>query len=67
MRMLTELNPLIVAEAGAAVMPFELNRTLHRFETTPSGGAQTVVSRDGDAHQIALIHSTQRPRRSRRR
>lgn len=45
----------VVAEAGAAVMPFDLNRTLHRFETRVSGGVQTVVSRDGDADQIALI------------
>lgn len=45
----------VVAEAGAAVMPFDLNRTRHDFETTASGGVQTVVSRDGDTHQIALI------------
>ena len=46
-----------VAEAGAAVMPFDLERTTHTFEPLPDGGLQTVLSDDGDAGQIALIRS----------
>lgn len=46
-----------VAEAGAEVMPFELERTTHAFLDRPWGGEQSVVSDDGDAQQIALIRS----------
>jgi hypothetical protein len=44
-----------VAERGRTVMPFDLERTMHHFKTTPSGGLQQVVSTDGDAGQIRLI------------
>jgi hypothetical protein len=46
-----------VAAAGAAVMPFDLDRSTHVFEKTSSGGLQTVVSDDADPDQIALIRS----------
>lgn len=46
-----------VAQRGAAVMPFDLERTAHAFEPLSTGGVQTVTSRDGDAEQIALIRS----------
>jgi hypothetical protein len=46
-----------VAEAGAQVMPFDLERSTHVFTDTPWGGEQVVVSDDGDATQIALIRS----------
>lgn len=45
----------IVAERGAQVMPFDLNRSTHVFATELSGGTQTVMSDDGDAGQVALI------------
>ena len=44
-----------VAEVGAAVMPFDLERTTHVFERVETGGVQTVLSDDGDAEQIRLI------------
>jgi hypothetical protein len=45
-----------VAEQGAAVMPFDLERTTHRFAKTGSGGIQTVVADDpDDATQRSLI------------
>ena len=44
-----------VAEAGAAVMPFDLERTTHVFRKVPEGGVQQVVSDDGDPGQIELI------------
>jgi len=46
-----------VAEAGAEVMPFDLERTTHAFLDREWGGEQSVVSDDGDAAQIALIRS----------
>lgn len=46
-----------VAAAGAAVMPFDLDRSTHVFESTPEGGVQTVVSNDGDEDQIAAIRA----------
>lgn len=46
-----------VAESGAQVMPFDLERTTHTFTDLPSGGRESVVSDDGDAKQIALIRS----------
>lgn len=45
-----------VVERGRSVMPFDINRTMHHFKKLPSGGAQQVVSSDGDAQQVALIH-----------
>ncbi|MEU4769463.1 hypothetical protein AB0H12_40145 [Actinosynnema sp. NPDC023794] len=45
-----------VAERGASVMPFDLERTTHRFTKTDTGGVQTVIADDpGDAAQITLI------------
>jgi hypothetical protein len=45
-----------VAERGAAVMPFDLERTTHRFAKTDTGGVQTVVADDPqDATQVRLI------------
>ena len=44
-----------VVRAGAAVMPFDLDRTTHVFETTEWGGLQQVVSDDGDAEQIRAV------------
>jgi hypothetical protein len=38
-------------------MPFDMNRTMHMFAPTTSGGVQSVVSNYGDPHQIALIRS----------
>jgi hypothetical protein len=46
-----------VAQAGAQVMPFDLERSTHSFLDRPWGGEQIVVSDDGDAQQIALIRS----------
>jgi hypothetical protein len=45
-----------VAERGASVMPFDLERTTHRFSKTDTGGVQTVVADDPqDTTQISLI------------
>lgn len=45
-----------VAEKGARVMPFDLARTTHVFESLPDGGLQTVTARDpADTLQIRLI------------
>ncbi len=44
-----------VARLGAAVMPFDLDRSVHVFEPSPNGGMQTVISKDRDPAQIALI------------
>ena len=45
-----------VAERGESVMPFDLDRTTHRFSKTDSGGVQTVVADDPkDTSQIGLI------------
>ncbi|GIH95151.1 hypothetical protein ACFFMN_35875 [Planobispora siamensis] len=45
-----------VADRGRTVMPFDLDRTTHRFTKTDGGGVQTVVSDDpSDAGQIRLI------------
>ena len=46
-----------VAEAGAEVMPFDLDRSTHVFEKTAEGGIQTVVSDDTDPAQVALIRA----------
>lgn len=45
-----------VAERGAAVMPFDLDATTHRFTKTEDGGVQVVVADDpADTEQVALI------------
>lgn len=45
-----------VAERGASVMPFDLERTTHHFRKTDDGGVQTVVSDDPkDGAQVALV------------
>ena len=44
-----------VAEKGAEVMPFDLERTTHIFNKQTDGGLQQVISDDGDVTQIALI------------
>lgn len=45
-----------VAERGASVMPFDLERTTHQFTKTDTGGVQTVTADDPqDTAQIALI------------
>jgi hypothetical protein len=45
-----------VAAKGRQVMPFDLDRTTHRFAKTTTGGVQTVVADDpADAEQVRLI------------
>jgi hypothetical protein len=45
-----------VASRGREVMPFDLDRTTHRFAKTATGGVQTVVADDpADSGQIRLI------------
>jgi hypothetical protein len=45
-----------VAERGAKVMPFDLDRTTHVFRRSPDGGVQTVVADDpADGRQVALV------------
>ncbi len=45
-----------VAGRGREVMPFDLERTTHRFQQLPDGGRQTVVADDArDRRQVALI------------
>ncbi|GII04381.1 hypothetical protein [Planobispora takensis] len=45
-----------VADRGRTVMPFDLDRTTHRFTKAGDGGVQTVVADDpSDAGQIRLI------------
>jgi hypothetical protein len=45
-----------VAEKGARVMPFDLAKTTHVFESLPDGGLQTVTAKEpGDTLQIRLI------------
>jgi hypothetical protein len=47
-----------VAERGAAVMPFDLNKTHHVFEQNAIGGVETVRALDPkDTTQIELIRS----------
>ena len=47
-----------VAERGAAVMPFDLERTTHVFKALPDGGVQTVVADSPeDDEQVGLIRS----------
>ncbi|MFI6510928.1 hypothetical protein ACIBCT_25260 [Streptosporangium sp. NPDC050855] len=45
-----------IAAKGRQVMPFDLERTTHRFTTSATGGVQTVTSDDpADTGQVALI------------
>lgn len=45
-----------VAEAGAEVMPFNLDATTHVFTDTPAGGIQEVIADDpADVANIELI------------
>ena len=44
-----------VAERGAEVMPFDLERTTHIFTKLDNGGLQQVLSDDNDVNQIKLI------------
>lgn len=45
-----------VAARGARVMPFDLAKTRHVFESLPEGGLQTVSAKDpGDTTQVRLI------------
>ncbi|QYY28353.1 aspartate carbamoyltransferase [Cupriavidus pinatubonensis] len=47
-----------VAHRGAAVMPFDLERTTHFFDDTVSGGIETITANaKNDTEQIALIRS----------
>ncbi|MFO1290146.1 MAG: aspartate carbamoyltransferase [Nitrosomonas sp.] len=47
-----------VAERGAHVMPFDLERTLHIFSKTNDGGIQQVIVKNkSDTEQINLIRS----------
>ncbi|KAB2352231.1 aspartate carbamoyltransferase [Actinomadura rudentiformis] len=45
-----------IAAKSRQVMPFDLDRTTHRFTKTATGGVQTVTADDqADAQQIKLI------------
>ena len=45
-----------VAERGAHVMPFDLEKTIHIFLKTADGGIQQVIAKDtSDTEQIQLI------------
>ncbi|MDQ3691031.1 MAG: aspartate carbamoyltransferase [Chloroflexota bacterium] len=47
-----------IADRGAEVMPFDLERTTHVFERLNDGGVQSVVADDpSDAEQIGSIRS----------
>jgi uncharacterized protein (DUF305 family) len=45
-----------IRERGAAVMPFALSQTTHRFQVLPDGGLQSVIANDPtNEPQITLI------------
>jgi len=44
-----------VAQVGAVVMPFDLEKTTHVFEKIETGGLQTVRSDSDDTEQIRLV------------
>jgi hypothetical protein len=47
-----------VRDAGASVMPFDLNKTMHSFVKNDAGGIETVVSLDvNDSEQVDLVRS----------
>lgn len=39
------------------VMPFRMDATMHHFVRTAAGGVQTVLARNGDPKQVALVRS----------
>jgi hypothetical protein len=46
----------LVAERGTQVMPFDLERTMHSFQTTAYGGLQEVYAKDpADTQQVQLV------------
>lgn len=52
----SEDRQVTVAERGSEVMPFDLDRTTHRFTPNSKGLVEEVVADDpGDAKQIRLI------------
>jgi len=46
-----------VEQHSEHTMPFDMNRTMHIFESKPDGGMQTVMVHDGDPKQMALVRS----------
>ena len=46
-----------VAEAGTAVMPFDLDATTHVFEKLEDGGLQTVVADEDAPEQVGLVRA----------
>lgn len=47
-----------IHERGAAVMPFDLNKTIHIFTKTDQGGIQKIQTKDPkDTEQIELIRT----------
>ncbi len=47
-----------VAQRGAHVMPFDLEKTTHVFSKTAKGGVQQVIAKDkSDTKQIGLIRT----------
>ena len=47
-----------IAQRGAHVMPFDLEKTTHIFSRTPKGGLQQVIVKDKfDVEQIGLIRA----------
>jgi hypothetical protein len=47
-----------VATRGAQVMPFDLEQTMHHFQSLDNGGLQTVTAKDpANREQIALIQA----------
>lgn len=47
-----------VQELGSHVMPFDLDKTLHVFNKTDTGGIQHVIAKDAaDTEQIGLVRS----------
>lgn len=46
-----------VREKGAQVMPFALEKTVHVFDKTGSGGVQRVRSRAGEPDQVTMIRA----------
>lgn len=47
-----------IAQKGASVMPFDLDKTHHTFEQNPAGGVETVRALDPqDGPQIDLIRT----------
>ncbi|AMK77411.1 MULTISPECIES: hypothetical protein [Methylomonas] len=47
-----------VQERGSHVMPFALEKTLHIFNKTETGGIQQVIAKDAaDSEQIGLVRS----------